>query len=193
MWLLSCNFIFQQQIYYYDLIKDLLVLSTYVHISTSILISTNDLIRYTSVGGINLMALCIYSIGIVAASIMTLHRFVKRNHKTHNVFSVNTDEKLVNASINVYPLHWVLIQDWHTKIRILRLQRKLKHHLETKITDKGNFTTLHKDFIIKTCEEIDVQKRQLYKINMFYQNINIRESLSERQFQLSILTENLAF
>ena len=133
------------------------------------------------------MALFVYDIGIITASLLTLHGFVMRNHKKYpNLFGVNTEDKVVNASISIFPYHWILGMEWDTKIRILKLQRELNHRLSTKATNDGQLETSDKEFIVRTFEEIDIYQRQLYKINMFYQNMNIRESLSERQFQLSI-------
>ena len=78
-------------LFYYDMIKDLLTLGTYLHIGNNILIKTNPEIRYATVGGINMVNLFVYSLLIMIINLASIHVFVyTRRDMFEKILRINT-------------------------------------------------------------------------------------------------------
>lgn len=85
-------------LFYYDIVKDLLTLKAHLHLAENIFVKTNQRIRFSSIGGINMEILFYYAIVVFLLNLISIHSFVyNRRCNFSKIFRRNARDKKVSV------------------------------------------------------------------------------------------------
>jgi len=107
---------------------------------------------------------------------------------------MNTDEKFVQLAIVIFPIHFILLENWMVSRKILELEYDLRKVFQEK--NKNENDEISEVEIVKLMDisqNLESCYVKLFNVNRLYSEIDMVESITERQFQTIVLTTLLIF
>ena len=177
--------------YYYDHLKDLVVLNLLFHIDKEILRDTDPKLKFTSVGGVNFQVMAVYLLAIFFISELIIYVYAfKQKGAFQQAFKIDVTKSWMWWLVVVFPIHYIILTSCMVKVLVNLLEYKL-----AKIIDKETSTEEEENDAAKSIQEISQELDSLigqsYYLNNVHSEIELVESAFERCpqaiIQLSLL------
>ena len=173
-------------LFYYDIVKDLVLIYCIRYIDTAILGDQQDddiLTRFDTVGGINFEVLIIYLAAILITSEVALYGYIyKKKQQLLEVFNVHSRSWKYGSVIQVFPMHFIFLQTCYLEIRIQMLRQEIHRIAEIRNMDFKSKHLERRIAIISSTIQ-DVQKR-LYQLNELKSEALVIQTAFEREPQV---------
>ena len=185
-WLLA---IATLMMFYYDILKDLIGICLIKQVDTTLFDDMEKEERFDSVGGINFKVIYYYLISILVTSeFLRIFYMHKCEEKFADAFHINSDKKVATIMIKLFPIHFLLYTKAAVNCKVLReihALDNLMHDIDDKPIDNEKAKR-----IMEITNNLDILYKQSFYINQMECNIQIIETLSEREPQ-SVVTFSL--
>ena len=185
-WLLA---IAKLMMFYYDILKDLIGICLIKQVDTTLFDAMEKEERFDSVGGINFKVIYYYLISILVTSeFLRIFYMHKCEEKFAEAFHINSDKKIATIMIKLFPIHFLLYTKAAVDCKVLReihTLDNLMHDIDDKSMDNEKAK-----WIMKITDNLDILYKQSFHLNQMECNIQIIETLSEREPQ-SVVTFSL--
>ena len=175
--------------FYRDVVFDVLLICVLYHIDENILgrlIGQGSDGYYDSVGGLNLLFTCYYLMFVLISSETWIYIQVLRKRMGFaKIFAVENYEKMSTTTAIVFPIHFCKMEEFEIEFKIRSIEREITKELN-KINEEG-----YNDFSAYVIEKAAVLQnlhKQLYELNDLYCQIQVVESVGEREFQIVLQT-----
>ena len=173
-------------LFYYDIVKDLVLIYCISYIDTAILGDQRDddiLTRFDTVGGINFEVLIIYLAAILITSEIALYGYIyKKKEQLLEVFDVHSRSWKYGSIIQVFPMHFIFLQTCYLEIRIQMLRQEIQRIAEIRNMDFKSKHLERRIAIISSTIQ-DVHKR-LYQLNELKSEALVIQTAFEREPQV---------
>ena len=172
--------------FYYDLIKDVVILESLFFIDKKILLDDEPGHKYESVGGIDFTLLAYYLVLIFVVSELAIYFLMHLRRKIFlTCFKLKDDMTFVRSIINIFPIHFTLLEKCKLKMRIAWLEYKLVQQLKEQSL-MAECTEETAKMIAKIAEELDELEKQDHSLNILECEIQMLETCLEREPQLIV-------
>ena len=171
-------------VFYFDIVKDGAALYFFYHLSYNILFLTGYETRYASVGEINFERLFYYlSAVVIISEILIYLRIYSRRKDFPRLFGCKENDTKMNIAIGIFPLHSVILEKLFVEYKIKTANQQIKDMFQTNNDDEKSLSESHKEFL-QLVMEIEHLKHRLFYLNQLHTEIEIIESIFERELQL---------
>ena len=172
--------------FYYDLLKDAVILESLFHIEDKILADEDSTDRYKSVGGIDFKILAMYLVAIFIFSEIAIYFYMyKRRFQYQNMFGRCASQSVYKIVINFFPIHFTLLQTCKMEIKSAYLNYRMSKMM-CDITKETNITDNTIRSILEIADEIEEVANYQYNLNSLESEIQIIETAFEREPQMII-------
>ena len=172
--------------FYYDLLKDAVILESLFHIEDKILADKDSIDRYKSVGGIDFKILAIYLVAIFIFSETAIYIYMyKRRSQYPHMFGRCASQSFYKIVINFFPIHFTLLQTCKMEMKSAYLEYRMSKMM-CHITKETNITDNTIRSILEIADEIEEVANYQYNLSTLESEIQIIETAFEREPQMII-------
>ena len=173
-------------LFYYDLVKDMVILESLFFIDQKILLDEETTHKYESVGGLDFQLLAYYLIAIFVSSELAIYILIKiRQGVFRSCFRVTDDMPFLRTIISAFPVHFTILEQCRIHIKMAYLEHMIIRTLND-LDRMEKCTEKVAGSIEEFANEFDELEKQLHHLNNLECEIQIIETCLEREPQLIV-------
>jgi hypothetical protein len=174
-------------LFYWDLLKDALILESLFHVENKVFQNETTESRYQSVGGLDFTLLAYYLIGVFVVSEAAIFLYMYRRRDQYQaIFDINEKYSAVPTFfINLFPMVFLPLQKCKIGMKLAHLEYKISKLLNG-IENDQEYSDSIGESVLEIADEVEALAKQLHHLNHIECEVQILETCLEREPQLAI-------
>ena len=174
----------QVGLFYYDILRDLVMVTLLVHVQANVLRDDDLKTRFDSVGGINFNVLIGYVIAIIIVGELSIYWQINNREALIKKKIAWFDTSLVGRIfVRIFPIHFLFLQMTKAKIKALMLTRKIFSIFRWNQLVCGRAVAI---LAIKLSKDLESLNNKAYYLNQVGSEMQMIQTAIEKEPQMVI-------
>ena len=173
-------------LFYYDLVKDMVILESLFFIDKKILLDDDSENKYESVGGLDFTLLAYYLVSIFVVSELAIYFLMYlRRGLYFSCFKIKEDMHFLKLIVTFFPLHFTILETCSINVRMAWMEYKITRVLKD-LYSMDECNDMIAKQIVEIAYQLDELEKQAHVLNNLECEIQILETCLEREPQLIV-------